>query len=84
MLQNEITRTEQAFVLAECSIVHWLTCSALTSLKSQFQNIKPEVSIRAWNAGEISELLISRDQDFNFNHPVEIPKQSAVEETEEP
>jgi hypothetical protein len=29
-------------------------------------------------------LLISRDQDLNFNHPVEILNQSAVEETEEP
>jgi hypothetical protein len=53
-------------------------------LTPQFQNIKPEVSIRAWDAGEISELLISLDQDFNFNHSVEILKQSAVEETEEP
>jgi len=47
-----------------------------------FQNIKTEVSIRAWDFGDISELLISCDQDFNFNHSVEILNQSAVEETE--
>jgi len=29
-------------------------------------------------------LLISRDQDLNFNHPVETLNQSTVEETEEP
>lgn len=57
--------------------------SAIKSLTFQSQNIKLKVSIRAQNIGDISGLLISCDQDFNFNHPVEILNQSAVEETEE-
>jgi hypothetical protein len=58
--------------------------SSLALLCFQIQHIKPSAQVRAYDAGEVFELLNTHDQDFTLNNLLEIRKQKALEESEEP
>jgi hypothetical protein len=48
------------------------------------QYIKPSKQIRRYDAEDMFEFLNSLDQEIMIGHHVEFPKQSALEEVEEP
>jgi hypothetical protein len=62
------------------------SCILFYIILPKTQDIKPSNKIHTYDAKDISDLLNSHDQEFMFDHPVKIWRQSttAVEEAKKP